>query len=124
MNIIKCHNLSRYKMKNQKKKILPEKINRYIIFGHWLSKELKLNDIDKTKVQDLFYLNSSAEEQISFYTKFHNEYKDIKTTITKQDKKKKKDYKKIDTILQKLIEEPVMNDDEIDFLWDTDDFEL
>ena len=111
-------------MKNQKNKNLPEKINRYIIFGHWLNKELKLNDTDKTKVQDLFHINSSVEEQIYFYTKFHNEYKDIKTTITKQDKKKKKDYKKIDTILQKLIEEPVMNDDEIDFLWDTDDFEL
>ena len=107
-------------MKYQKNKVLPEKINRYIIFGHWLSKELKLNDVDKTKVQDLFYLNSSAEEQISFYTKFHNEYKTIKTIITKQDKKKKKDSKKFDTIGQ----EPVINDEEIDFMWDENDFEL
>ena len=124
MNIIKCHNFSRHKMKDQKNKVLPEKINRYIIFGHWLSKELKLNDIDKTKVQDLFYLNSSAEEQISFYTKFHNEYKTTKTTITKQDKKKKKDCKKIDTVLQKLTEQPDIDVDEFDFLWDTTDFEL
>ena len=54
-----------------------------------------------------------AEEQISFYTKFHNEYKDIKTTIIKQDKKKKKERKRIDTILQELTEQ-----DDIDFLWD------
>ena len=123
MNTIKCHNFSRYKMKNQKNKNLPEKINRYIIFGHWLNKELKLNDTDKTKVQDLFHINSSVEEQIYFYTKFHNEYKDTKTIIIKQDKKKKKERKKIDTILQELIEEPVMND-EIDFLWDENDFDL
>jgi hypothetical protein len=109
-------------MKNQKNKILPEKINRYIIFGHWLSKELNLNDIDKTKVQNLFYLNSSAEEQISFYTKFHNEYKSTKTAITKQDKKKKKDSKKFDIILQELIEKPIICD-EIDFLWNVNDFE-
>ena len=109
-------------MKNQKNKILPEKINRYIIFGHWLSKELNLNDIDKTKVQNLFYLYSSAEDQISFYTKFHNEYKSTKTAIIKQDKKKKKDSKKFDTILQELTEKPIICD-EIDFLWNVNDFE-
>lgn len=114
-------------MKDQKTKVLPEKINRYIIFGHWLSKELKLNDVDKTKVQDLFYLNSSAEEQISFYTKFHNEYKTIKTIITKQDKKKKKDSKKFDTIGPELTEQPDdINDEDVDddFLWDSTEFEL
>ena len=112
-------------MKDQKNKVLPEKVNRYIIFGHWLSKEFKLNDIEKTKVQDLFHLYSSAEDQISFYTRFHNEYKTIKMAITKQDKKKKshKSHKKIDTILQELIEQPLISDDD-DFLWNTTDFEL
>jgi uncharacterized protein YacL (UPF0231 family) len=108
-------------MKNQKNKVLPEKINRYIIFGHWLNKELKLNDTDKTKVQELFHLNSSTEEQTSFYTKFHDEYKTTKMTIIKQDKKKKKDCKKLDTILQELTEQ---SDEETDFLWDATDFEL
>jgi hypothetical protein len=108
-------------MKNQKTKVLPEKINRYLIFGHWLSKELNMTDTDTTKIQDLFCLNSSADEQISFYTKFHNEYKTIKLAMTKQDKKKKKDNKKNDAILQELQEQ---SDEEMNFLWDTTDFEL
>jgi hypothetical protein len=108
-------------MKNQKTKVLPEKINRYLIFGHWLSRELNMTVTDTIKIQDLFYLNSSADEQISFYTKFHNEYKTIKLAMTKQDKKKKKDNKKSDTNLQELQEQ---SDEEMNFLWDTTDFEL
>ena len=46
-------------MKNQKSKALPEKINRYLIFGHWLSKELRLTDIKTTNIEDLFNLAQS-----------------------------------------------------------------
>ncbi len=116
-------------MKNQKSKALPEKINRYLIFGHWLSKELRLTDIKTTNIEDLFNINSSHEEQISFYTKFHNDYKSIKKTMIKQNKMKNKN---VEALLQDLVNLPdneikspdinadndADNDADMDFLWD------
>ena len=75
---------------------LPEKIVRYLVFGNWLGKNSQLSDTDTKKIQDLLHLNSSYEEQISFYTKFHEDYKSVKKSMSRNINKNKRDKKIVD----------------------------
>jgi myo-inositol-1-phosphate synthase len=91
-NYYLCHNftITIIEMEN---KGLPEKIVRYLVFGNWLGKNSQLSDTDTKKIQDLFHLNSTHEEQISFYTQFHEDYKSIKKSMSKNIKKNKREKK-------------------------------
>lgn len=82
------------KQKNLKK--LPAKFKRYLIFGLWLGKQNKSTGITTETIDDLFHMNTTIEEQIAFYKKFHNDYKLFEKLISDKSKMKYKLQKNYD----------------------------
>lgn len=114
-------------MKQQNVKRLPAKFNRYLIFGMWLEEQVKVlsneteiaKNGDGSEIGDLFRINSTTEEQISFYSKFHDEYKLFSKNFTQKTKRIRKMKKtQVDSIVCEDNESKI--EDNMDYLWDMD----
>lgn len=103
-------------------KDLPEKFNRYMIFGRWLCNTLQLSQEDSKQIHDLFKINSSLDEQVSFYSKFHEEYASIEKIVSKeakmliQENKNKNKKRKLDMKQEISIHSEI----EVDDIWEID----
>ena len=121
-------------------KKIPEKFHRYLVFGNWLCERLQSSTDDVKRIQELFNINESADAQILFYTKFHEDYVSIDKKMSSKNKTKKRDNNEIvssddcDNIEMKKIklsEEhseveitntfEEQNDNNDDYLWQMDD---
>lgn len=104
-------------MKQQKFKRLPAKFNRYLVFGMWLEKQF--DESETNKIEELFLINSTVEKQISFYTKFHDEYKMFCKSLTRKTKKIRSLKKKcVESIVCEATEPKI--EDDTDYLWEMD----
>lgn len=112
-------------------KKIPEKIHRYLVFGNWLC-EQSLSSDDIERIRNLFHINSSVEEQISFYTKFHEDYLSVDKDMSLNVKRAKRERKQ----LEQEEESALRNDCDVQetkkqkqdceensdyYLWDMDD---
>lgn len=112
-------------------KKIPEKIHRYLVFGNWLC-EQSLSSDDIERIRNLFHINSSVEEQISFYTKFHEDYLSVDKDMSLNVKRAKRERKQ----LEQEEESALRNDYDVQetkkqkqdceensdyYLWDMDD---
>jgi hypothetical protein len=119
-------------------KKIPEKFHRYLVFGNWLCERLQSSPDDVKRIQELFNINASADAQILFYTKFHEDYLLIDKKMSSKNKKTKRDDNEIvssdgcDNIEMKKIKllehhievettNPFEEQDNDDYLWQMDD---
>lgn len=72
-------------------KKIPEKFHRYLVFGNWLCERLQSSTDDVKRIQELFNIDASADAQILFYTKFHEDYLTIDKKMSLKNKKTKRD---------------------------------
>jgi hypothetical protein len=114
-------------------KKIPEKIHRYLVFGNWLC-EQSISSDDVERIQNLLRINSSVDEQISFYTKFHEDYSTVDKNMSlnvKQAKRERKHIKDEEISEETSLKNDCDNqdpkrqkrefEDNSDYLWDMDD---
>ena len=116
-------------------KKIPEKVHRYLVFGEWLCKQMPSSSKDDLKrIHDLFHMNSSVDEQIMFYTKFHEDYNSIDKEMSLNVKRTKKEQNKskcstTDELISVNDCEITNNkkqkcesyEDNFDYIWEMDD---
>lgn len=118
-------------------KKIPEKIHRYLVFGEWLCQQIPSSSKDDLKrIQDLFHINSSIDEQIIFYTKFHEDYNSIDKEMSLNVKRTKREQNKLKRSCNTTDEPILVNDcesvenkkpkcelyeDNFDYIWEMDD---